>query len=1105
MHSAHVARLAAGMVIFLAAVPVRAETSLVALTPVADALSPASVVEYEARLKADDLYEAQEIDLLLPDGLFIAERVDAEQQAHGVFWRGRIHGVWDVLLTTHKGTISGLVFTPGHAYEVIPGKAANDGTSRLADLDGDRFPACGVDENTTENPPIVSPPQGAPPLLGDPQHPVMDAMVLYTAQARIGAGGQSQIEATIQSAVNITNTAYGNSQVDAHLHLIHFEEAPFNDSGSASTDLSTLRGDSTVSTLRDSYGADLVALISQPNGACGVGYGMRNPGPSFEGFAFQVTARTCAVGNLTFAHEFGHNQGCEHDPANGTAPSSASFPFSFGHYHSGSYRTVMSYSNQCTSSCPRAPHFSNSTIQRSGLDTGILDQRENYRTINNTASIVAAFRPSAVLLNIAQPSYTVSERDGSLTVVVSRTGRADIAVNAVVRTEAVQAVAGQDFSDTTTNLQWAAGDTTTRSVTIPILDDRDSEGTETFDIVIEDARGAGLGVTSRVPVTINDYEEGTLRFSATEVQIREDRPEVVLEVVRAAGSNGEVSAAFTTTMGTASAEDFQPQSGRLVWSDLDDTPKQIVLPLTDDRSLEGPEQLTVTLSGIAGGAQLADATTTVTIVDWEEGTVSLSDANLSVREDAGAVVVSVDRTNGANGEVSVDLSFEAANPAAAAGADFVDTPLRVTFPDGADGLSTVSVPIIDDILEEADERFVVLLGSPTNGAVNGNITQATVQILDWEEGAVSFASPTAAVREDAGQLEVQVLRIDGQDGPATVLVETFTGTASAGEDFTAVASTLQWGEGDASSRTVAIALIDDTVVEGDESFTVRLSTPSGARLGEVTELDVALADFEVGRIGWNASTQRVSEDQGELLLEARRFGGTSGAVSAQYRVLSGTAQLDADFADATGTVTFGDGQMTPVEVRIPLIDDLISEPDETFDVELFAPTGGAEIGPPVRVTLLDSGAGEVIAVEDGYEVGEGATELVIQVERRGETNGSLVVDYRTESNEATSPSDFTEVAGQLQWDNAEAGIRAITIPIVSDESEEGRETFSLVLTTDDATATVRSPIVVAILDDDGGCACSGVESRGPPATPLTISLLLAAVGLVVRSRQTRQG
>ncbi len=129
------------------------------------------------------------------------------------------------------------------------------------------------------------------------------------------------------------------------------------------------------------------------SGSCGRGYVMRNPGAGFRDRAVQVTRVSCAVGNLSFAHEFGHNMGLEHNPENSSATSTtASYPWSFGHYHSGQYRTVMSYSNPCSGGCTRRQYFSNPDVTYSGLATGIDNTRDNARTLGLTSPISAAFR-----------------------------------------------------------------------------------------------------------------------------------------------------------------------------------------------------------------------------------------------------------------------------------------------------------------------------------------------------------------------------------------------------------------------------------------------------------------------------------------------------------------------------------------------------------------------------------------------------------------------------------------------------------------------------------------------------------------------------------------
>ena len=106
----------------------------------------------------------------------------------------------------------------------------------------------------------------------------------------------------------------------------------------------------------------MVALLIENGGnSCGIAYVMTSPSVGFEDWAYQVTDRGC--GGKTFAHEHGHNMGFEHDPANSArAGGGASYDWSFAHFVSGSFRTIMSYSNQCVGGCPRALRFSNPDI-----------------------------------------------------------------------------------------------------------------------------------------------------------------------------------------------------------------------------------------------------------------------------------------------------------------------------------------------------------------------------------------------------------------------------------------------------------------------------------------------------------------------------------------------------------------------------------------------------------------------------------------------------------------------------------------------------------------------------------------------------------------------
>ncbi len=358
-------------------------------------LSPGAVESWQVHLDGQPPARGESWRLPLPEGLSEWRTDGLELSLNGDFrWHGKAADGSDehAVIVRRGEAMSGLLSTRDGLYEVIPSVDGN----LLVRLDSSLFPACG---GAVEPPPEATAafPLAAPELSVPEGTTVqIDVMVLYTPEARDGAGGVAGIQALAQAAVDASNQSFENSQATPRFNLVSTRLANRNDSGNGSSDLSWVRGNAEVAQWRDEVGADLVGLIvNNAGGGCGVGYVMRNVGPGFAGSAFQVTARGCAVGNLTYAHEHGHNMGMEHDPANGTSPGNASYPYSFGHFVSGNYRTVMSYSSECVGGCTRRPYFSNPDVTFSGEATGIANQRDNARTANNVAPIVAAFRATA--------------------------------------------------------------------------------------------------------------------------------------------------------------------------------------------------------------------------------------------------------------------------------------------------------------------------------------------------------------------------------------------------------------------------------------------------------------------------------------------------------------------------------------------------------------------------------------------------------------------------------------------------------------------------------------------------------------------------------------
>ena len=304
-------------------------------------------------------------------------------------WRGRFDDTTPgtLTLTINQGVVIGIV---RHAEQTYLIENSMDSGQVMLEIDQNLYPECAgvelAEELGIQTQNIIEESSGDSAAR-------IDVMVMYTPEALDAAGSVAAIVATAQAAVDSANTAFADSHVITQFNLVHTEVSTHHDSGDSSTDLNWIRNDAGVAALRNAKSADLVSLLTEDGGGfCGRGYVMRTPSAAFESSAFQVTTRHCAVGNLSWAHEHGHNMGMEHDPENGVSPASASYPWSFGHYVNGSYRTVMSYSNQCENGCTRVAHFSNPAVQHAGESTGIADERDNHRTANLTAPIVANFR-----------------------------------------------------------------------------------------------------------------------------------------------------------------------------------------------------------------------------------------------------------------------------------------------------------------------------------------------------------------------------------------------------------------------------------------------------------------------------------------------------------------------------------------------------------------------------------------------------------------------------------------------------------------------------------------------------------------------------------------
>ncbi len=322
----------------------------------------------------------------------------------GFTWTGQVQDepLSLVTLAVNEGVMAGTVLMPGAVFEI---SYAANGVHAVAEIDQSAFPpdADPIVPDLPENETLDAVPTGV-----TDDGSIIDVMVVYTQLARSAAGGTTQMLNLINDAINQTNSTYANSQIAQRLRLVYAAEVSYTESG-IDVDLTRLRNNGDgymdiVHTWRNTYGADEVALIveypySYPY--CGIAYLMATLTTSFESYAFATIERECVTGNLSFAHELGHNMGAHHDwyTVQKYNQGTGLFWYSYGYVNTTKrWRTIMAYNDACGDLgfyCDRILYWSNPDVYVDSVPVGAASAN-NHLTLNDSAWTVANFRQSVV-------------------------------------------------------------------------------------------------------------------------------------------------------------------------------------------------------------------------------------------------------------------------------------------------------------------------------------------------------------------------------------------------------------------------------------------------------------------------------------------------------------------------------------------------------------------------------------------------------------------------------------------------------------------------------------------------------------------------------------
>jgi hypothetical protein len=378
---------------------------------------------------------------------------------------------------------------------------------------------------------------------------------------------------------------------------------------------------------------------------------------------------------------------------------------------------------------------------------------------------------------------------------------------------------------------------------------------------------------------------------------------------------------------------------------------------------------------------------------------------------------------------------------------------------------------------------LVLLLAGCGGGGGADIAETPAPPPGGALGTVQLKALPPSVSEGAGSVDIVVTRSGGSSGAVSVAVATEAGTATTGQDFVATSTTVQFADGDAADKIVSIPLVNDGIPEGTETFKVSMTSAANPF---ATPLTVTIVDDDPpGTLELSSATYSVGEGGGSIAINVMRTGGSSGTASVTVSTRDGSALANQDYDATTTTVTFADGDVAPKTATIPIINDALAEPDETFEVAL-SNASGASLGTVTTATITipandqpapppANGQPGILQLSSAsYDVGEAGGNLIVTVTRVGGTNGTVGATLTLTPGTALAGPDYIGTSSVVTFGPGDAASRIVAIPIVNDTAAELAESFSVTLSAPTGGATLGAPIA----------AVASIRDNDPPAPPV---------------------
>lgn len=699
-----------------------------------------------------------------------------------------------------------------------------------------------------------------------------------------------------------------------------------------------------------------------------------------------------------------------------------------------------------------------------------------------TAEATATIRDNETI-TISIADVTVDEHDGTaeFDVTLNRSSETEVRVkySTASGTGPSGATSGSDFTGKTdVDIVFPAG-TTAKTASVPITDDLDDElSPERFSVTLSSPSSAATG---RAPALGRATATGSIidndeTLSIDDVTVDEDAGTARFTVSLTAPVAADITVRATTSDQSAgSPGDYTAKAADVV-IEAGKTSASFVVTVLDDSFRESDETFRITLSAVRPtepstgvGVSIADGIGVGTIRDDDAIGVSIADRRADEGTSPGNTsfqfTVILDRTH--SDTISIPWSTRAGSAAIAE--DFVASAGTLVFtPTQTE--KVITVPVVADSAAEPDETFFVdldppadvteLRGTATGTIVNDDGAPPTLSIADVSqvEGNSGTTLMTLKVTQSARSL------VSTSVGYAT---SDDAGEAVASVDYTAKTGRVTIPAGSLEA-TFTVDLAGETIFEDDETFTVTLSEPVNAQLGDAVGTatitnDDALPKLTIGDddvVEGNSGTTKLS-------FPLALSNPSENPITVTATSANGTATAGSDYTAVARSVEIP-ALATAGLVEVTVAGENVFEGDETLTVTLSSPSGAilgeTKVGNGI---ITNDDAMPTISIDDAStsegDSGTKALNATLRLSNPSQADVSVLV---TSSNgSATAGSDYVALSTRRTIPGMST-VGSVSVTVNGDTTIEPDETLFLTLT-DPSGATLGDDVGEAtIVNDD---------------------------------------